>query len=84
MVKITTEEYHLIEEMVTQGQTNKQIASHLGWDIRRVEKWRSRLKHHQGLGRMGRPKKGHLEGFPLALRTLIWEKRTGRCALHSV
>lgn len=79
MVKITTEEYHLIEEMVTQGQTNKQIASHLGWDIRRVEKWRSRLKHHQGLGRMGRPKKGHLEGFPLALRDMIkkWRDNYG-------
>lgn len=71
MLKITTEEYHLIEEMVKTGQTNKQIASRLGWHVRRVEKWRFRLNHHQGLGSMGRPKKGHLDGFPSALRDLI-------------
>jgi|GEM_PF-1619139 len=67
MDKITTKEYHLIEEMVKTGQTNKQIATRLGWSLRRVEKWRFRIRHHQSMGSMGRPPKTPMDHFSVAL-----------------
>lgn len=94
MAKTTTlQDRVMIDQLATAGASDRQIASHLGWTIATVRKWR-RLARHQGRQGLwpplGRPKTGALSTYPpevpQTLRTLRtahpgWGPKTLRAEL---
>ncbi len=60
-----------IEHLSRKGLTDRQIADQVGFSIHTVRKWRRRLKRGGRaavLSKMGRPKRGALSSFPVAMQ----------------
>lgn len=75
-MKITSQEdRQKIKELVASGLKSKDISQIVGWSVKTVEKWRSRLQKSLDVSLIGRPKLGAMSHFPDALRDRIKDLR---------
>lgn len=64
MKSTSLEDRSRIKELVAEGLTSQAISERLGWSVKTIEKWRTRIRRDEISSRMGRPRKGAMSQFP--------------------